>query len=319
MVIPGGTGQVGGLLRRALAARGDEVVVLSRHPGPLEPGIRHVGWDGRALGDWAAEVDGADAVVNLAGRTVSCRYTPENLAQMMDSRVESTRAVGTAVAQATAPPPVWLQMSTATIYADRRDAPNDEATGVIGGHEPGVPDYWEFSVRIARCWEAAQQDAVAPHTRRVALRSAMVMSPDRGGVFDVLLRMARLGLGGPVAGGGQYVSWIHDTDFIRAIELLIDRDDLEGPVNLVAPQPLPQCELMRDLRRAWGRRPGLPATAWMAEIGAWALRTDTELLLKSRRVVPGRLLDAGFEFEFAQWPDAAEDLVRRVRTRGRSS
>ncbi len=221
VVIPGGTGQVGGILRRALSARGHEVVVLSRHPGALEPGVRHLVWDGRTIGDWAAEVDGADAVVNLAGRTVSCRYTTENLRQMMDSRVESTRVVGEAVARAARPPRVWLQMSTATIYADRRDAPNDEATGVIGGHEPGVPAYWEYSVRIARCWEAAQRQADLPHTRRVALRTAMVMSPDRGGVFDVLLRMARLGLGGPVAGGGQYVSWIHDQDFVRAVELLL--------------------------------------------------------------------------------------------------
>jgi hypothetical protein len=313
VVIPGGTGQVGGILRRALAARGDDVVVLSRHPEVLEPGVRHVVWDGRTLGDWAGELDGADAVVNLAGRTVSCRYTSENLRQMMDSRVESTRVVGDAVAAATRPPGVWLQMSTATIYADRRDAPNDEATGVIGGREPGVPGYWEYSVRIARSWEAAQQEALLPRTRRVALRAAMVMSPDRGGVLDVLLRMARLGLGGPVAGGGQYVSWIHDHDFVRAVELLLERDDLDGPVNLAAPGPLPQGDLMRDLRRAWGRRPGLPATAWMAEVGAWVLRTDTELLLKSRRVVPGRLLDAGFEFEHPQWPEAARDLVRRVR------
>ena len=147
VVIPGGTGQVGGVLRRALSARGDDVVVLSRHPNELEPGVRHVAWDGRTLGDWASEVDGADAVVNLAGRTVSCRYTDENLRQMMDSRVESTRVVGEAIAQAAVPPGVWLQMSTATIYADRRDAPNDEATGIIGGHEPGVPDYCEYSVR----------------------------------------------------------------------------------------------------------------------------------------------------------------------------
>ena len=315
VVIPGGTGQVGGLLRRALSARGHEVVVLSRHPGELEPGIQHLGWDGRTMGDWATAVDGADAVVNLAGRTVSCRYTDENLRQMMDSRVESTRVVGDAVAKAARPPRVWLQMSTATIYADRRDAPNDEATGVIGGSEPGVPDYWEYSVRIARNWESAQLEADLPDTRRVALRAAMVMSPDRGGVFDVLLRMARLGLGGPVAGGGQYVSWIHDGDFVRAVELLIDREDLDGPVNLAAPQPLPQRELMHGLRRAWGRRVGLPATAWMAEIGAWALRTDTELLLKSRRVVPGRLLDAGFVFGHPDWPGAAEDLVRRVRSR----
>jgi uncharacterized protein (TIGR01777 family) len=315
VVVPGGTGQVGGILRRALSARGHEVVVLSRHPGPLEPGVRHVGWDGRTLGSWSAEVDGADAVVNLAGRTVSCRYTDENLRQMMDSRVDSTRVVGEAIARASDPPAVWLQMSTATIYADRRDAPNDEVTGVIGGHEPGVPDYWEYSVRIARNWEAAQLELALPGTRRVALRSAMVMSPDRGGVFDVLLRMARLGLGGPVAGGGQYVSWIHDRDFVRAVELLLDREDIDGPVNLAAPQPLPQRDLMRELRRAWGRGFGLPATAWMAEIGAWVLRSDTELLLKSRRVVPSRLLDAGFTFEHPDWAGAAEDLVRRVRLR----
>jgi uncharacterized protein (TIGR01777 family) len=319
VVIPGGTGQVGGILRRALSARGHDVVVLSRHPAPLEPGIGHLHWDGRTLGDWVDEIDGADAVVNLAGRSVSCRYTPENLQQMMDSRVESTRVVGEAIAAAARPPRVWLQMSTATIYADRRDAANDEATGVLGGREPGVPDYWEYSVRIARCWEAAQFEAELPGTRRVALRAAMVMSPDRGGVFDVLLGLARLGLGGPVAGGGQYVSWIHDHDFVRAVELLLERDDLEGPVNLAAPGPVPQRDLMRGLRAAWGRRFGLPATAWMAEIGAWAMRSDTELLLKSRRVVPGRLLHAGFEFEHPQWPEAAQDLARRVRARPRPS
>ena len=147
----------------------------------------------------------------------------------------------------------------------------------------------------------------------------MVMSPDRGGVFDVLLGLARWGLGGPVAGGGQYVSWIHDHDFVRAVELLLDRDDLDGPVNLAAPGPVPQRDLMRALRTAWGRRFGLPATAWMAQIGAWAMRSDTELLLKSRRVMPGRLLDAGFEFEHPQWPEAAQDLARRVRALPRPS
>ncbi|HTW16633.1 MAG TPA: DUF1731 domain-containing protein [Nocardioides sp.] len=315
IVIPGGTGQVGGILRRSLAARGHDVVVLSRRVAPLEPGVRHLLWDGRTVGDWAAELDGAAAVVNLAGRSVSCRYTDENLRQMMASRVESTRAVGRALEQVGRPPAVWLQMSTATIYADRRDAPNDEETGIIGGDEPGVPPYWEYSVRIARRWEAAQQEATLPHTRRVAMRAAMVMSPDRGGVLDYLLRMARLGLGGPVAGGGQYVSWIHDRDLVRAVDLLLARDDLDGPVNLAAPGPLPQRELMRDLRRAWGRRPGLPATRAMAEVGAWALGTDTELLLKSRRVVPTRLLEAGFEFEHPAWPGAAADLVARVRGR----
>ncbi|GAA3775272.1 hypothetical protein GCM10022403_007690 [Streptomyces coacervatus] len=219
------------------------------------------------------------------------------------------------IAAAAQPPRVWLQMSTATVYAHRFDAPNDEATGVIGGSEPGVPGYWAYSVEIAKNWERAQEDADTPRTRKVALRSAMVMSPDRGGVLDVLLRLARLGLGGPVAGGAQYVSWIHERDFIRAMEFLVDREDLDGPVNLAAPGPLTHRDFMRALRTAWGMPVGLPATRWMAELGAFALRSDTELLLKSRRVVPGRLLDAGFAFEHAQWPEAAADLVRQVRDR----
>ena len=317
IIIPGGTGQVGGVLRRALADRGDEVVVLSRRPEQLEDGVRHVLWDGRTPGAWTAEFDGADAVVNLAGRTVSCRYTDTNLRQMMDSRVDSTRVVGEAIARAARPPRVWLQMSTATIYADARsrpdDLPHDERTGIIGGEEPDVPLYWEYSVRIARRWEETQAQADVPGTRRVALRTAMVMTPDRGGVFDYLSWMARIGLGGPVAGGRQYVSWIHGEDFVRAVELLIDREDIDGPVNLAAPDPVPQRELMRLLRRAWGRRPGLPATRLMAEVGAFVLRSDTELLLKSRRVAPGRLLDAGFTFAHPRWDEAARDLVQRAR------
>lgn len=311
VVLAGGTGQVGAVLERALTVAGHDVVVLTRNPVRE----RQVMWDGRTLGPWAAEIDGSDVVINLAGRSVSCRYTEANLRDMMDSRVQSADAVGEAIAAAVKPPGLWLQMSTATIYAHRYDAPHDEATGVIGGAESGVPDYWEYSVRIARNWERAQQDADTPHTRKVALRAAMVMSPDRGGVFDVLLRMARLGLGGPVAGGAQYLSWIHDQDFVRAVEFLIARDDIAGPVNLAAPGPLPHRAFMRALRDAAGVRVGLPATKWMAEIGAFVIRTDTELLLKSRRVIPGRLLEEGFVFEHAAWPDAATDLVRRARDR----
>ncbi|SEQ78468.1 hypothetical protein SAMN05216188_10591 [Lentzea xinjiangensis] len=304
IVIPGGTGQVGGVLSRAFAAAGHEVVVISRSSG--------VRWDGRTLGPWAREIDGADVVVNLAGRSVSCRYTAENLRQMMRSRIDSARVVGEAVARAERPPRVWLQMSTATIYAHRFDAANDEETGIIGGREPDVPGYWAYSVEIAKRWEAELDEADTPHTRKVALRAAMVMSPDRGGVFDYLSWLTRLGLGGPVAGGRQYVSWIHDDDFVRAVALLI-REPIAGAVNLAAPGPLPQRDLMRELRRAWRVPAGLPATRWMAEIGAFALRTDTELLLKSRRVVPGRLTRAGFEFRFPNWREAAQNLVERRR------
>ncbi|MFI1441969.1 epimerase [Streptomyces fructofermentans] len=309
IVVPGGTGQVGAILYRALTDAGHDVVVLTRRPGRAGD----VRWDGETLGPWADEVDGSDVVVNLAGRSVSCRGTAANLRAMMDSRVRSTQVVGEAIALAARPPRLWLQMSTATIYAHRFDAPNDESSGILGGGEPGVPGHWSYSVEIAKAWERAQEEARTPGTRKVALRSAMVMSPDRGGVFDVLLRLARLGLGGPVAGGGQFVSWIHDRDFVRAVEFLIDRDDLSGAVNLAAPLPVPQRTLMRVLRTAWGVPVGLPATRWMAEIGAFAMRSDTELLLKSRRVVPGRLREAGFTFDLPQWSQAAEDLVRRVR------
>jgi hypothetical protein len=316
IVIAGGTGHIGRFLSRAMANRGDDVVILSRDPAAVvPPGVRLIRWDGRTHGPWTAELDGSDVVLNLAGRSVSCRYTAANLRAMMDSRVESARVVGAAIAGTATPPPVWLQMSTATIYAHRHDAPNDEDTGVIGGEEPGVPGYWAYSVRIARNWEAEQQTADTPHTRRVALRTAIVMSPGRGGAFDVLRAMARLGLGGPVAGGRQYVSWLHDADLLAAVDFLVARRDIAGPVNLAAPNPLPQREFMRVLRAAVGMPVGLPATRWMAEIGAFVLRSDTELLLKSRRVVPGRLLQSGFRFQYPDWPTAVTDLIGRGSSR----
>jgi uncharacterized protein (TIGR01777 family) len=312
VVIPGGTGQIGAALGRALKGDGHEVVVLTRRAG----GAGQVSWDGEHLGPWAREVDGSDVVINLAGRSVSCRYTKENLTAMMGSRVRSARVVGQAIAAASRPPRVWLQMSTATIYAHTHGTPHDEITGVIGGSEDDVPGYWAFSVDIAQAWERELDEAKAPATRKVALRAAMVMTPDRGGVFDVLSRMARLGLGGPVAGGRQYVSWIHEDDFTAAVGFIIDHDVLTGPVNLASPGPVPQRDFMRELRAACGVPVGLPATRWMAEFGALAIRTDTELLLKSRRVVPGLLTTAGFEFRHGSWPEAARDLARRARHGG---
>jgi len=314
LVLPGGSGHLGQLLTRYFQERGDEVVVLTR------TGARHgraVAWDGRSAGAWMAELDGADAVINLAGRSVNCRYTPGNLNEMFDSRVDSTRAVGCAVAQARRPPAVWLQMSTTTIYAHRFDADNDEVSGMIGGTEPHVPTYWRKSIDIARAWELALDDTPTPHTRKVALRTAMVMSTHHGSVFDVLVRLCRLGLGGSIAGGHQFISWIHASDFVRAVEFLIERDDLTGAVNIAAPNPIQQRKGMAILRAALGVRIGLPATRWMVEIGAFVLRTDTELVLKSRRVVPRRLLESGFVFEFPCWRQAVNDLVGATRPGGR--
>lgn len=313
LVLPGGSGQVGGIIARAFAGEGHEVVVLSRGGSDAGGTARTVRWDGRTLGDWAEEVDGADVVVNLAGRSVDCRYNEANRRAIMESRVDSTRVVGEAIARVRRPPGVWLQASTATIYAHRHDAPNDERTGVIGGGEPDAPDAWRFSIDVARAWEGAAAEVATPETRKLLLRSAMVMSPDRGGIFDVLLGLVRRRLGGPVGGGGQYVSWIHHLDFVRALRWLVEHDELEGAVNLAAPAPLPQADFMRALREAWGARVGLPATRWMAEIGAFLMRTETELVLKSRRVVPGRLQEGGFAFEHPAWPDAAASLVAEWR------
>ena len=311
IIIPGGTGQVGTVLARAFHERGDEVTVLSR--SPQAAAWRVVKWDAETLGDWSTELQGADVVVNLAGRSVNCRYNKENRKLITESRVKSTQVIGQAIARASNPPRVWLQASTATIYGHRYDAPNDEATGIVGGSEPNVPDTWNFSIDVVTSWERAVNQAVTPHTRKVLLRSAIIMSPDRGGAFDMLLTLVRFGLGGQAGDGRQYVSWIHDQDFIGSIFWLIDHDDIEGPINLAAPNPLPNSSFMQALRKAWGIRFGLPATDWMLEVGAFLLRTETELILKSRRVVPGRLLDAGFVFQFPAWAEAAQDLCIRWR------
>lgn len=313
IVIPGGTGQVGTILARALHADNHEVVVLSRRP--REAPWRVVAWDAETMGDWAAVLEDADAVINLAGRSVNCRYTPANRREIAESRVKSTRVVGEAIAQAVSPPRVWLQASTATIYAHRYDAPNGEATGVLGGDEPNVPETWRFSIGVARAWERALDECETPRTRQVKMRSAIVLSPDAGGAFDVLLGLVRHGLGGPSGDGRQFVSWIHERDFVRAVLWLIAHDEISGAVNLASPNPLPNDAFMAALRAAWGAKFGLPSAPWMLEIGAVFLRTETELILKSRRVVPGRLLEHGFTFQHPTWPDAARDLCRRWKAK----
>jgi uncharacterized protein len=316
IVIPGGSGQVGTILARHFHARQHEVVVLSRKP--LSAPWRSARWNGRTLDGWASEIDGADVVINLAGRSVNCRYTVANRRAVLESRVESTRAIGAAIASAGRPPRVWLQAATATIYAHRYDAANDEHNGMIGGGEPDAPDTWRFSIDVATAWEKTLAAVDTPRTRKVAMRSAMTMSPDGGGVFDTLLWLVRRGRGGRAGDGYQFVSWIHEEDFIRAVEWLINHDGLSGPVNLAAPKPLPNEEFMRELRLAWGARFGLPASRWMIEAGTWLLRTESELVLKSRRVVPGRLVESGFSFQFPNWLEAAVELCRRWRELNRS-
>ena len=311
IILAGGSGQVGTILARHLHQSGHSVVVLSR--SWQQTPWRVVQWDGATLGPWLDELNRSNVLINLAGRSVNCRYNQRNRRAILDSRVQSTRVLHQAMAAIERPPAVWLNASTATIYRHALDRPMDEATGELGGNEAGAPDTWNFSIQVAKAWEEAFFSTPTPGIRKVALRSAMTFSADRGGVFDVFLNLVRHGLGGTTLPGTQFVSWIHEVDFIRSVEFLINRKEITGVVNLAAPHPLPNREFLGILRKAWGTRIALPATPWMLEVGTFLLRTESELVLKSRQVIPGRLLEAGFQFEYPTWAKAAQDLVARWR------
>jgi hypothetical protein len=316
IVIPGGSGQMGQMLARNFVAQGHEVSILSRGPSP-EP-WESIYWDGERIGPWTEALEGADVCINLAGQSVNCRYTEKNRAALRNSRIRSTEIIGEVISQLADPPKVWLNASTATIYQHSLDREMDEITGSAGREVDGAPKTWQFSMKLAVDWERAFLKTPTPRTRKIALRTSLLFGAHPGSVFAVMLNLVRLRLGGKVGSGRQFVSWIHERDYARAIEFLIEHEEIEGPVNLAAPEPLPNREFMRALRVAWGNGlavNGLPAPRPLLEVGAFFLRTESELVLKSRRVVPRRLLDAGFEFEFNDWQSAADDLVREWRKR----
>ena len=299
LILTGASGYLGRALIRYLGVQGHQITVISRHNPQIE-GAAFVAWDGVAMGEWARALEGAGAVINLAGRTVNCRYNAENKAQILDSRVQTTQLIGRAIAECQSPPRVWLQAASATIYRDARDREMNENTGEIGSG---------FSVEVCQAWEKTLFEApVGAQTRRVALRLAMVFGAPRGGVYDAFEVLVKLGFGGPMAGGGQWVSWIHLEDFARAVAFLLG-GELDGPVNIAAPHPVTNVQFLSTLRQTLGVPYALPTARWQLEIGALAGRTETELLLKSRRVVPGKLLEAGFSFDYPTWKSAAREIV----------
>jgi len=305
IILAGGSGFIGAILAEYFTAKRTEIVILTRKPRGRTEGIREVRWDGENVGDWARELDGARALINLAGVSVNCRYHARNRKLMLDSRLNSTRILGEAIGRCAKPPPVWLNSSTATIYRHTFGPPWDE-TGEVGGCAEAKDI---FSVHIATEWERVFNEASTPYTRKVALRSAMVLGHGKNSVLPNLLRLARLGVGGRLAGGQQFVSWVHEEDFCRAVEWIIEHETLSGPVNLAAPNPVTNTEFMATIRKVCHAPFGLPASRWMLEIGAFALRTETELLIKSRRVVPGKLLDSGFSFRHPHLLAAIEHLT----------
>lgn len=305
IILAGGSGFLGSALADYFDAKDSEVVILTRSPGSRAGMVREVFWDGVALGDWVAELEGARALVNLAGLSVNCRYNAQNRKRMLDSRLNSTRVLGEAIARCANPPPVWVNSSTATIYRHTFGPAWDEA-GEIGGCTEANDI---FSVQIATEWERVFNEASTPRTRKVVLRSAMALGRARNSVLPNLLRLGRLGLGGNLAGGRQFVSWIHEWDFCRAVEWIIDHKDLIGPVNLAAPNPVTNAEFMGVIRKVSRVPFGLPAPRWLLEIGAFLMRTETELVIKSRRVAPGKLLASGFSFRHPHLLPAVEELV----------
>ena len=304
IVIAGGSGFLGGVLAEYFRKLDYEIVILTRLPHADLPGSRQVVWDGENLGDWTGELDGSDALINLAGLSVNCRYHARNRRRILDSRLNSTRLLGEAIARCAKPPRVWLNSSTATIYKHTFGPAWDESGEIAG--TPEAKDI--FSIEVATAWEKVFNEADTPGTRKVMLRSAMVLGRGGNSVFPVLQHLVRLGLGGKMASGRQYVSWIHQADFCRAIEWILAHADISGPVNLAAPNPLPNADMMRTLREVCGKSIGLPAALWMLEFGAFFLRTETELIIKSRRVMPGRLIKAGFQFQYTFIQDAFKNL-----------
>jgi len=317
IVIPGGSGQVGRLLAQHFCGQGHAVTILTRRPASEAQLWLEVAWDGVTPGPWMAELEGADVCLNLAGRSVNCRYTARNRQEIYDSRIVPTRLLNEVIAGLKTRPRVWMNASTATIYRHSLSEPMNEATGELGGNEPGAPETWNFSIRVAKDWERAFFETEIQGTRKIALRSAVTFSADKGGIFDMLSTMVRRGLGGTNGSGAQMVSWVHGEDFCRAVDFLIANESLAGVVNIASPHPVANREFMRVLRRAWGVPLGLPAPAWLIEIGCFLLRTESELVMKSRNVVPGRLEEIGFRFLFPDWPEAARDLVTQWRSIGR--
>jgi uncharacterized protein len=289
MVIAGGTGFIGSFLAERFRALGNEVIIVARKKGDLA-------WtDHPAL---VQALNGAEVLINLAGRSVDCRYNDANKKEILDSRVQSTRLLGEAMLACRNPPTLWINTSTATIYRHAEDRPMTEEDGEIGEG---------FSVSVAKQWEQAFFHFHLPHTRQVALRMAIVLGRD-GGVMKPLKRLTRFGLGGKQGKGNQMFSWIHIEDVFQIILFLMDRQEIDGVVNVSSPGPVRNHELMLSLRKSMKKRIGLPAPEWLLRIGAVFIRTETELVLKSRWVLPGRLLKAGYRFRYPSLAEALEDL-----------
>jgi uncharacterized protein (TIGR01777 family) len=298
VVLAGGSGFLGRALSRDLVRDGHKVTILTRAPRSSSDS-NEVLWDGRTLGPWCSALDGASALVNLAGKNVNCRYTPENRREINESRVASVEVLAKAVGQCKQPPPVWVQCGSLAIYGDAGESWCDDASPPGNG----------FPVETCRLWESAFDAVELPATRRVLLRIGFALGPE-GGALETLARLTRWCLGGTIGRGTQYVSWLHLADLQRMFLSAITREEISGVYNACAPHPVTNRVLMSELRRVLQRPWSPPAPEWAVKIGSWLLRTEASLALTGRRCQPRRLLEHGFEFQFPELRPALENLFR---------
>ncbi len=299
IILAGGSGYIGSVLAEHFGDKAESIVIFTRGAAWQKGNVQAVHWDGATRGDWQEHLENADLLVNLTGKNVNCRYTEENRREILKSRLDATEVLGKAVAAAVNPPRVWIQFTSATIYRHAEDFAMDEIAGETG---------YGFSVDVCRKWEKAFWAQPTPRTRKVALRTSIVLGR-RDGAFPRLLNLVRLGMGGRQGNGRQYVSWIHESDVAGIVEWVTGNESITGVYNCTAPGPVPNSQLMQTIREAYGVPAGLPAPTWLLEIGAGLIGTETELILKSRWVVPAKLLQAGYLFRFPQLAPAVHDLI----------
>jgi uncharacterized protein (TIGR01777 family) len=300
VVLAGGNGYLGNVLAAYYKNICHQLVILSRNPAATVGNVSTILWDGESEGSWERALDGADMLINLCGKNVNCRYTEKNKKAIVQSRVIPTDLLGRAIHKLTHPPKLWVNVTSATIYRHAEDQPQDELTGEIGHG---------FSVDVCKQWEQTFFDAKTPGTRKVALRMGIVLGRNDG-VFPRLLNLVKLGLGGKQGSGQQQVSWIHEQDVAHITEWVLQHPEMDGIINCTAPQAVMNADLMRVIRKHYGMPFGLPSPRWLLEIGARLIGTETELILKSRWVVPQHLLAAGYAFRFAEIEHAISDILK---------
>lgn len=299
IILAGGSGFIGQILAGHFTGKGDEVIILTRNNNSTTGNVKYVHWDGQTMGAWVNELEGSDALINLTGKSVNCRYNEKNKKEIFSSRLNAANVLGKALNALKSPPPLWINAASATIYRHAEDRPQDENTGEFGTG---------FSVDVCKQWEATFFEQGVPGVRKIGLRIAIVLGKN-GGVMPYFFNLTKFGMGGKQGNGRQYFSWVHENDLTAIVDFFIVHKELEGVFNVSSPHPIQNSEFMATVRKAVKMPFGLPATKWMLKIGVWALRTETELILKSRWVVPTKLIQAGYKFK-------VENIERAVKLSG---